>query len=799
MVMEKLAYRLLGLSIVPILLLALLQPIRVSAQAKIDICDQLQSNPSLINTFTSSEQGVIAVECANAANRNKPNPPVHITYTTDFYRTREQLRARGILPNVASPTANMTYQGGSIMQTVTAYTIYWTPNNTLANDYKNLINRYFADINASPFYNINTQYFQNPGSVFMQNSSGLGGTWTDTANSGIGNGYPGGRGTAANALTRADIENEVAAALAANPTWGPPGLTKQYLVYYEQGIEQCFNATSCTPGVPNGQPSFCAYHTYFTSGGNTVIYGNMPYDETWTTGCRSFSTSPNGNIAADAEISTSSHEHFEAATDPRLDAWYDSDLGGENGDKCAYRYGAMQADGHNMVLNGNPYIIQQEWSNADLNPSVQFSGCVTRYNANVDVAVNKTGPASVIAGTPLAYNISVTNSNPTYDATDIVLTDAIPANTTFVSLTQTAGPSFSCAVPAPGGTGTITCTRLALPANGTASFALDVNVAPSVLNGVNLANTASIATSSGDSNASNDVSTVNTTVNAVADLVIEKRATTDLAIPGIAATYALTVTNNGPSDAQNAVLTDAIPANSTFAALAQTAGTAFTCTLPSVGGIGAVGCTIATFPVGASATFTIAVQISPTNTSAITNTASIAASDNDPNLGNNTSTVTTTVSLRQYKQRVLSDLTPLFVATTDKQDKYNLHEAIEDIGDALKSKRWIDDNTLTSNAGVEVFTRERDATSTLVSLIKHNNSGLATVLPGFIRRLVAVDRGLADIALNQAISASGRPNRIVQAQQQMAQGDTSAGAAKYTSAIGHYKNAWQHAQAAMKK
>ena len=798
MIVKNHIRRLLGLAIVAAVVLSLFQSVTASAQDNTDICDQLKENPSLLTTFTPNERAVLSVECAKTAGQTRTEHPVNLTYTPDFYRTREQLRARGLLPRAPSSTANMTYHGGSIMQTVTVYMIYWTPNNTISSAYKNLLNRYFADINGSAFYNINTQYYQNPGTVSMQNNSTLGGTWTDTTNSGVGNGYPGGRGTSGSPLTDADIQNEVSAALTANPTWGPPNLTKQYLVYYEQGIEQCFKASSCTPGVPNGQPAYCAYHTYFISGGNPVIYGNMPYDETWTTNCRSFSTSPNGNLAADAEISTSSHEHFEAATDPRLNAWYDSDTSGENGDKCAYRYGTTQSDGRNMVLNGNPYIIQLEWSNADLNVSVPFSGCVKRYNANVDVAVNKTGPASVIAGNTLSYNIIVTNNDTTFEATDIALTDAVPANTTFVSFSQTAGPSFSCATPSPGGSGTVACTRLSLPTSTSATFTLVVNVGPSVPNGSNISNTAAVTTTSNDPVTNNDSSTWNTTVNTAADLAVDKSATTDPVIAGMDETYNLTVTNSGPSDAQNVTLTDATPTNTTFITLSQNSGTAFTCTTPSIGGTGTLSCTLATLPIGTSATFTMVVRVSPVDTSAISNTASIVASTIDPDLGNNASEVTTVVSVNNYKQNVLTDLTTLHGTITDKQDGHKLHEAIDDVADSLDPSAWVDGNTLVAEDGDEVFTEEKDAVGILSALIKNNNSGISGTLQGLVNRLVAADRALADIAISQAISAGGRPNHIARAQNQLAQGNNSAGAGKYTAAIGHYRNAWQQAQEAMK-
>jgi hypothetical protein len=43
-------------------------------------------------------------------------------------------------------------------------------------------------------------------------------------------------------------------------------------------------------------------------------------------------------------------------------AWYDAH-GYEMADKCADKLGSIALDGHNITLNGHPYIIQEEWSN----------------------------------------------------------------------------------------------------------------------------------------------------------------------------------------------------------------------------------------------------------------------------------------------------------------------------------------------------------------------------------------------------------------------------------------------------
>lgn len=76
-------------------------------------------------------------------------------------------------------------------------------------------------------------------------------------------------------------------------------------------------------------------------------------------------SSPNSNPGADGMASIIAHEAEEAATDPELNAWYDS-RGAENADKCAWTYGATSKAGngslYNLALNGKNYYIQQNWS-----------------------------------------------------------------------------------------------------------------------------------------------------------------------------------------------------------------------------------------------------------------------------------------------------------------------------------------------------------------------------------------------------------------------------------------------------
>jgi uncharacterized repeat protein (TIGR01451 family) len=283
-----------------------------------------------------------------------------------------------------------------------------------------------------------------------------------------------------------------------------------------------------------------------------------------------------------------------------------------------------------------------------------------------------------------------------------------------------------------------------------------------------------------------------------ADLSVTKSATTDPIIADTNETYNLTVVNNGPSDAQNVTLTDTLPTDTTFVSLVQNSGPAFICTTPSVGEPGTVNCTIATLSAGASATLTLVVRMSPVDTNSITNTATVNSSILDPNSANNTTTVASLVSINAWKRNVLTDLIPLRNTVTNKQIGHKLDEAIKHLSNSLEPSLWMDSNALETIHGETVFTEEKTAVMFMSDLIKTNNGGLAGVLQGFVNDLIAADHALADITIHQAINIGGAANLITQAQNELALGENSAASGEYTVAIEYFRNAWLHAQQAMK-
>lgn len=135
---------------------------------------------------------------------------------------------------------------------------------------------------------------------------------------------------------------------------------------------------------------------------------------------------------------------------------------------------------------------------------------------------------------------------------------------------------------------------------------------------------------------------------ASADLSVSKLVQTanEQVAAGSSSTFQIYVRNNGPDSAQNVVLIDVVPGNTTFVAMIQTDGPTFSCTTPLVGGTGTVTCTRTSLARGDSATFDFAYDVNagtPSGTG-ISNTATVSSDTGDPNSSDNSSTASATVA-----------------------------------------------------------------------------------------------------------------------------------------------------------
>src|SRR5690242_2150647 len=74
-----------------------------------------------------------------------------------------------------------------------------------------------------------------------------------------------------------------------------------------------------------------------------------------------------------------------------------------------------------------------------------------------DMFVTKTAPASTTVGSNITFTVTAGNNGPD-PAPNGRFSDALPADVTFVSINQTAGPAFTCTTPTVGQTGNVDCT-----------------------------------------------------------------------------------------------------------------------------------------------------------------------------------------------------------------------------------------------------------------------------------------------------------------------------------------------------
>lgn len=86
--------------------------------------------------------------------------------------------------------------------------------------------------------------------------------------------------------------------------------------------------------------------------------------------------------------------------------------------------------------------------------------------AEPDLAIDKTGPATLVAGEAVTYTLTVTNSGAT-TATDLVVTDVLPEGATYIGGGMLTGNSVRWDIPTLGGYGAVTETTYVVSAAST--------------------------------------------------------------------------------------------------------------------------------------------------------------------------------------------------------------------------------------------------------------------------------------------------------------------------------------------
>ena len=228
--------------------------------------------------------------------------------------------------------------------------------------------------------------------------------------------------------------------------------------------------------------------------------------------------------------------------------------------------------------------------------------------------------SAVPYGDNATFTVIVRNNGPN-DAANVVINDALPSGMDYVSSTPSQGGYNDTAGQWTVGT---------IPAYG--YVLLDIVAKMDDVNPQT--NTASVGSSDAyDPDLTNN--TDDATVNSIAaDLSITKSDSIDPATAGNSLTYTITVSNAGPSDAANIVVTDTLPSGVTFV---LTSGCAEDIN-------GAPTCSLGTIIAGNSKQYTVTVTVDASTTGTLTNSVSVSSDTTDPDTDNNTASENTTVA-----------------------------------------------------------------------------------------------------------------------------------------------------------
>lgn len=252
---------------------------------------------------------------------------VHADGRVVYHYDRPTQAARAARPQSGSP--NMTNHGGVVMPTAATQPIFWGPSwVTNPGDKISGIDSWYGGYSGSGYAHTTTEYAGTNGNVtpittasthLLDPSSAAGG-----ANSSV-------------------ILQEVATALAAQHITPPADGSGYYPVYTD---------------IPRGKAGYCAYHSSGTINATRVQFAFF-WKLDGDSGCDPQDTTTTHSEGLAALANVSGHELAEAMTDPATPgAWYDGS-GNENGDKCAWTFGAPSV----AFPNGSTWKIQGEWSN----------------------------------------------------------------------------------------------------------------------------------------------------------------------------------------------------------------------------------------------------------------------------------------------------------------------------------------------------------------------------------------------------------------------------------------------------
>lgn len=318
---------------------------------------------------------------------------------------------------------------------------------------------------------------------------------------------------------------------------------------------------------------------------------------------------------------------FDADSNAKVSLFYDTDNQGFDGILIANNLEEKDGNGSftwntEGIPTGDYYIYAMAVDDNNA-PIFSYSPGKVQVTEAADLSVIKTANAdSVVVGNNLTYSIAVTN-NGANNARGVTLTDTLPEGVQLVSTSinpiQQSGNqlTFDLANFNIGETKTVTLT-ITPPTTG------------------NITGSASVTSKTFDPVATNDIAVLTTSVDPIStDLSISATEIPDPVNLGDQLTYNFTVTNNSPTTATGAILTDNLPSGVKDVSITSSKGLAYESD-------GILTAELGDLNSGETATVTVTATAIAADT--FTKTTSVTSNEIDSNSANNSLIQRTTVN-----------------------------------------------------------------------------------------------------------------------------------------------------------
>lgn len=249
--------------------------------------------------------------------------------------------------------------------------------------------------------------------------------------------------------------------------------------------------------------------------------------------------------------------------------------------KVAFRIRPLGNDiNGNDRARTNTATVESETQEPNFNNNT--SSVTSQVHAKTDFTIAKAvsngwdgspaGSSPGKTGTELQYTVTVSNAGATSGANNVIVTDVLPENVTYLGILGSTPPACTGVATNTATTSTaktLTCTWSTFPTSGDRSFIVRIRpnhewqgktLVNNVYVNVEPGTTTPKAGTTEETNYGNNSAQASATAGeADIDLQVAKRDTTDPVMVGADVDYEVTIINNGPSVATNASIYDYVP------------------------------------------------------------------------------------------------------------------------------------------------------------------------------------------------------------------------------------------------